>query len=757
MLKKDVLWPMSRRFKSRSEWEPVGFFSEALCNSIRFDLKLGFFSSSAINVLSDGFATFLYNGGRMRMIINDILSEDDLDAMLAGESGLDIPFFDLSRLDEVSRILTKRDKHFFECLAWLIRNKRIDIKIIVPKYGQGISHSKCGIFGDGFNKVAFDGSCNFTRTAMLKNMESITAFCDWDGQGDERKIADIEEDFERTFDGNDENVNYLDASTIKGYISTSCKNKDIQELLLDEKELISEDLEGDKLSRSIKAVLTRARNKVTSLIETKKKEEEEEGIPRFPFSEPRDYQKEAYEKWKENGQKGLFAMATGTGKTLTSLNCLLHIYEKSKYYKAIILVPTLTLVDQWEEECKRFHFKNIIKVCSHNSRWKSEVDAIKLSEELGYSGKETSYVIIATYSSFARENVFHDLTSFRRKTYKQLLLIADECHNMGSGRILARLDGINFLRRIGLSATPRRQYDNEANEALMDFFGCKDGYTFEYTMRDAIDNGFLCRYRYYPHLIKLSSEEMEEYIRISLQLVKFYNRKKDSFSQSNDALKRLLLKRKRIIHKASAKADVFRQIMEQRYKEKGNLKYTLVYVPEGSRPDDNSSDDYTKSETIEDDDYTNHLIDQYTSIVRDISPTTTVRKFVSGMDGRDVILEQFAKGEIEVLTSMKCLDEGVDVPRSEFAVFCSSTGNPRQFIQRRGRILRKHPEKHMAIIHDLVVAPMVSAELDSYDMEKRMLENELKRVRDFASLSENIDTAYTELEEILSYYYLSIF
>lgn len=757
MLKKDVLWPMSRRFKSRSEWEPVGFFSEALCNSIRFDLKLGFFSSSAINVLSDGFATFLYNGGRMRMIINDILSEDDLDAMLVGESDLDIPFFDLSRLDEVSRILTKRDKHFFECLAWLIRKERIDIKIIVPKYGQGISHSKCGIFGDGFNKVAFDGSCNFTRTAMLKNMESITAFCDWDGQGDERKIADIEEDFERTFDGNDENVNYLDASTIKGYISTSCKNKDIQELLMDEKELISEDLEGDKLSRSIKAVLTRARNKVTNLIETKKKEEKEKGIPRFPFSEPRDYQKEAYEKWKENEQKGLFAMATGTGKTLTSLNCLLHIYETSKYYKAIILVPTLTLVDQWEEECKRFHFKNIIKVCSRNSRWKSEVDAIKLSEELGYSGKETSYVIIATYSSFARENVFHDLTSFRRKTYKQLLFIADECHNMGSGRILARLDGISFLRRIGLSATPQRQYDDETNEALMDFFGCKDGYTFEYTMRDAIDNGFLCRYRYYPHLIRLSSEEMEEYIRISLQLVKFYNRKKDSFSQSNDALKRLLLKRKRIIHKASAKADVFKHIMEERYKEKGNLKYTLVYVPEGSRPDNNSSDDYTKSETIEDDDYTNHLIDQYTSIVRDISPMTTVRKFVSGMDGRDTILEQFAKGEIEVLTSMKCLDEGVDVPRSEFAVFCSSTGNPRQFIQRRGRILRKHPEKHMAIIHDLVVAPMVSAELDSYDMEKRMLENELKRVRDFASLSENIDTAYTELEEILSYYNLSIF
>lgn len=761
MLKKDVLWPASRRFKSRSEWEPVGFFSEALCNSIHFDLKLGFFSSSAINVLSDGFAAFLYNGGRMRMIINDILSADDADAFFMGESDIDIPFFDLSRLEEVRRILTRRDRHFFECLAWLIRNERIDIKVIVPKHGRGISHSKCGLFGDGFNKVAFDGSCNFTRTAMMKNMESITAFCDWDGQGDVCKIADIEEDFEVTFSGKDENVRYLDASTVKGYLSTSCKNKEIQELLADEEALIREDLGEDTLSRSIKAVLIRAHDKVASLIENKENKEKEgknTEKPKFPFNEPRDYQKEAYEKWKKNGQKGLFAMATGTGKTLTSLNCLLHIYDKSGFYKAIILVPTLTLVDQWEEECKKFHFNNIIKVCSRNSRWKSDVDAIKLKEEIGLSDKEPSYVIIVTYSSFSRENTFHDLTCFgHKRTYRQLLLIADECHNMGSRHILARLDGIKFLRRIGLSATPNRQYDDEANSALMNFFGCREEYTFEYTMRDAIDNGFLCRYRYYPHLIKLTSEEMKEYIRISLQLVKFYNRKKGVFSQTNDILKMLLLKRKRIIHRASGKVEVFRQIMEQRYKEKGNLKYTLVYVPEGSRPDDDSSDDYSKSETIENDDYTDNMIDQYAGIVKNISASTTVKKFVAGMIGRDAILDQFAKGEIEVLTSMKCLDEGVDVPRSEFAVFCSSTGNPRQFIQRRGRILRKHPDKHLAIIHDLVVAPEVDVRLGSYDMERSMLENELKRVKDFASLSENIDAAFTEFEDILSYYNLSIF
>lgn len=176
MLKADVIWPKSRRFMSRTEWEPLGFFSEALCNSTTFDIKLGFFSSSAINVLADGFAAFLYGGGRMRMIINDVLSEDDCNAIVVGESDIITPYFDLNAIDCISYTLSKRDKHFFECLSWLIRNERIEIKIIAPKVGNGIAHSKCGIFSDGINKVAFDGSCNFSRMALIDNIESINAF-----------------------------------------------------------------------------------------------------------------------------------------------------------------------------------------------------------------------------------------------------------------------------------------------------------------------------------------------------------------------------------------------------------------------------------------------------------------------------------------------------------------------------------------------------------------------------------------------------
>lgn len=758
MLKANVLWSGSRRFKSRTKWEPIGFFSEALCNATQFDIKLGFFSSSAINVLSDGFATFLYNGGRMRMVINDILSINDRNAIMAGEENVMIPFFDLQNIEEVKQILSERDKHFFECLAWLIKSERLDIKIVVPKEGEGIAHSKCGLFSDGLNRVAFDGSCNFSRTALIDNLESLTAFCDWDGQGDVYKINDIAEDFERTFSGNDNSVIYLKADDVKSGICANFKHKEIEELIRDEQNLISKRLNSN-YPPNIQDVLNKAKRKVESIIrklEGQTIDISNEREPRFPFDEPRDYQKQAYENWKVK-QKGLFAMATGTGKTLTSLNCLLNIWKKFHFYKAIILVPTITLVDQWEDECKRFHFYHITKVSSKNPKWKTELDSIKTKESIKIDGEESSFIIIATYASFARENIFRELVDFNRNTTRQMLLIADEAHNMGAGRILDRLDGVKFARRIGLSATPERQFDDSGNKTIMEFFGCENGYTFEFNMKDAIDKGYLCRYKYFPHIVHLNDAEMAEYMRISLQLAKFFNQEKESFPKGDDILMRLLLKRKRIVHKAQEKEVIFQQIVQERYTENGNLKYTLVYVPEGTRPDDETADVFDCIESVNDDDFSNNLIDTYTGIVQDVSKTTTVKKFVSGIKERNEILEKFACGDIEVLTSMKCLDEGVDVPRSEMAIFCASTGNPRQFIQRRGRILRKHPDKHIAIIHDLVVAPEVNSAQENYNMERSLIRSELKRVRDFAVLSENADFAYNELNEILSYYNISLF
>lgn len=753
---KEVQFPTHRRFKSRTEWEPIGFFSDCLCNATQFDLMLGFFSSSAINVLADGFASFLYNGGCMNLIVNDILTEQDKKAIANGELDTPIPFFDISNIEQLKNTLSERDTHFFECLAWLIRNNRLDIRIVAPKNGIGISHTKTGLFSDGMNKVGFDGSCNFSRSALIDNIESLTVTCDWDGDTAAATINEIKNEFELVFNGKDENVVFIPTDKVKTHIADSFKNKELKDLLEDEYRFIQQDVANISLPKTVIRALDKAKNKVETEIEKIKQQGEkfepiDFGKPRFPYeSGPRDYQKQAFENWKNNKQKGLFAMATGTGKTITSLNCLLEIYNRLGYYKAIILVPTITLVEQWEIECKKFNFSTIIKVSSKYNNWKSAVANLRLIE-MTNTDNNLSYIIISTYASFVRSNVFMELNQFPKN---KLLLIADEAHNMGGGLMAQRLSDIKYLRRIGLSATPERQYDDSGNQKLMDFFGCSENYTFEYSMAEAIENGALCRYYYYPHIVKLTNNEMDDYVELTKKIVKIMGFKDD---ESQERLKMLLLARKRIIHKASNKLSVFQQIVQQRMEEKGNLKYTLVYVPEGNKPNNFEADIFDQSDTIESDPETEHLIDDFTRIVRDMDSHIIVRQFTSESNDRDAMLKGFADGSIDVLTSMKCLDEGVDVPRSELAIFCASTGNPRQFIQRRGRVLRTHKDKRFAVIHDLIVIPDNVFDEECYELEKSLVKSELKRVRDFALLSENLNDTDKELVEVLNHYNLSLF
>lgn len=693
----------------------------------------------------------------MRLIINDILSDVDKSAIEKGVGNTLIDdVFDLSDIESLRDTLSERDRHFFECLSWLIRNNKIDIKIITPISDEGTAHTKCGVFSDGLSKVAFDGSVNFSRTALIDNKESLTASCSWDGEIEVAKIKDIENDFSLTFSGKDPTVRYLDASHIHTRITDSFKDKELIELLDDEAKLIDNQKKDKDLPVSVKMALEKAKDKVQRAISKYRAAQVtviNTNEPHFPYpSGPRDYQKIAFENWKANGQKGLFAMATGTGKTITSLNCLYEIFKHSGYYKAIILVPTVTLVDQWEQECKKFGFNSIIKVCSRNKSWKNDIDRLKATEAI--SRDKLSYIVISTYASYGKVDVHQELNEFSKK---QVLLIADEAHNMGAPSIQHKLIGIPYLRRIGLSATPERQFDDSGNRSIRKFFGAEDGYTYEYSMEEAIRNGVLCEYYYYPHIVRLTDAEMEEYAKISARLAKMYNFSKETFDKDNDILTMLLIKRKRIIHKASKKMGVFKSILQERIAEKGDLRYTLVYVPEGNYPDTYAADIYDSHDVIKDDPESEHLIDEYTQAIREAGSRITVKQFTSQSSDREETLKDFASGQLQVLTSMKCLDEGVDVPRSELAIFCASTGNPRQFIQRRGRILRTHKDKEYATIHDLIVIPEVNPESDSYRMEKNMVRTELNRVKNFALLSRNIDDTVQELDDVLDYYKLSLF
>ncbi len=729
---KNVKWAEDRDYRTGSEDEPLQFYIDALCNSKSFDLLLGYFSSSALNVLSLGFANFIYSGGKMRAVINNILSEKDKEAILHGQNKeIFSSIYNFEDIKELKASLDDYGRHFFECFAWLIATDKIELKVIRPKNRKGISHYKSGVFSDGENFVSFKSSCNFTYYGFLENLEELDCRLSWEGN-DLKKIQKQKNDFEKLFSGKSEIVDYLDVEKVKVAIKQEFGDKNIQELIIQEKELIKNKKNTFNNKKIIKSI-TAARNKLDEYIRI-------ESSPKFPYSTgPRLYQKKAYEKWCKNGKKGLFAMATGTGKTLTSLNCLLNEYKDSGSYKAIVLVPTIALVNQWKNECKKFNFNNIITISS-KEKWPKNVSFLNAASNF----IDVSYVIIVTYASFYRKSFQSHFVNLPIDT----LLIADEAHNLGSNNLSKTLPGIHLKKRIGLSATPDRKYDDLGNKSIEDFFNDSPPFVYSYTMKQAMSKGWLSQYKYFPHIVKLTNVELEEYKKKSKQLAKYFDNQTKKYKECPE-VEKLLLERKRIIHKAHNKLNVFKEILSDEFCTKGSLKYTLVYVPEGIEPNYEDFDDYIeKSEDVS-------LINKYTRAVSRTDSSIMVKQYTSKTKDRDQVINNFQNGTIDVLTSMKCLDEGVDVPRSELAIFCASTGNPRQFVQRRGRVLRTHIDKTYAVIHDLVVAPEINDET-TFEMEKSIIAKELERVVDFSCLAINKPDTYNTLKPILTYYNLNL-
>jgi superfamily II DNA or RNA helicase len=735
---RNVSWNSSRSYRSGTDSEPIEFYLQGLSNSVRFDLLLGYFSSSAINVLSLGFAKFLHSGGTMRVVANNVLSAEDKKAIEEGQGGrLPDDLLDISDIRSLKSSLDDTGRHFMECFAWLIAQKRIEFVIVRPKGRMGIVHYKSGVFSVGQEQIGFKASCNFTAYGMLENLEELEAFASWDNGRSTGFLQNQNDYFVSLLTGRNEHVEFVPVQDVEVAIRTEFGNKDLNELLWQEKELLAG---RERISGT---------GRLRRLIHTL--EDELDALarkPRFPYpSGPRAYQQEAYRNWVGNDRKGIFAMATGTGKTITSLNCLLEETQAHPegLYRALILVPTITLVEQWDAEARGFNFKDIIRVSS-KEKWEKDL-ATMLSDAKRIP---TSFIIISTYASFVKERFL----KYIRQLPEDTLFIADEAHNIGSKSVLDKLGQIPATKRIGLSATPKRIYDPEGSSAMESYFQDQEPYVYAFPMERAIEEGILCKYYYYPHIVRLEAEELTEYVEISKKLARL-GAMNNGRNDNSEAIERLLLKRKQIIHKAKNKLATARAILEERLKKDGDLRYTFIYVPEGIRTEEVVDDD-TGAVSVEE----VNIIDQYTRMVSGLDPKLMVNKFTSGMPDRDAVLDQFRQGHIHVIASMKCLDEGVDIPRAEHAIFCSSTGNPRQFIQRRGRILRRHPDKYNAVIHDLVVMPDLTISHpgdETFGFEKKMVRTELERVMYFASLSMNPYHTEAVFQEICEHYGLNIY
>jgi superfamily II DNA or RNA helicase len=729
---KDCVWSLDRDYKTGSENEPLQFYLDGLAKSNEFSLLLGYFSSSAINLLSVGFATFISKGGKMRMVINHLLSAKDKEAIFRVEDNPnEIRVFDLTDIVSLGRVLDEYDTHFFECLAFLISEKRIEIKVIKPKNGKGIAHYKSGVFSDGQDAVGYQASCNFTYYGLSENIEQLEAFLSWENGRSNKLIRKQLKLIDDYFAEKDEDVEYIPVSDIEVVLKDRFGKKDINELLVQEEQLLKK--KQSLISNpKLKTTIAKLFNDIELIRRT----------PRFPYSEgPREYQINAYDSWVRNNYKGMFAMATGTGKTITSLNCLLNEYNITGIYRAIITVPTTALVEQWKKECAKFNFKNVITVSSKEN-WDKNLAFFNTASKL----IDTSYIVIVTYASLPRPK----FQSYFTQLPKDTILIADETHNLGSQGLLRLLPNIHLEKRIGLSATPHRKFDEAGNQAIQDFFNDKPPYIVSYSMEEALNIGWLCKYTYHPHIVKLTDQEMEKYKELSLQLLRMglFDKETGNF-RSTPEIEKKLLERKRIIHKAANKLEAFKAILRSEFDKRQHLKYTLIYVPEGIEANFDEKDYSVETEDE------NRLINEYTKAVSHTDDSVMVKQFTANSTSRQEILKNFEESKIHVLTSMKCLDEGVDVPRSELAIFCASTGNPRQFIQRRGRVLRLHKDKIHATIHDLVVVPEVADE-STYEMEKGLVKKELERVVDFASLAMNKTDTYETLKNILDYYNLNL-
>lgn len=724
---KEVKWSEDGSYKTTGVHQPFEFFLQSLCNSDKFDLLLGYFSSAAINVLSLGFATFLYNGGRVRIIANNIMSEKDKNAFIAADEGDgNYTLIDLSNINKLRLILDDYGKHFFECLAWLISNKRIHFKIIRPKNGQGISHYKNGIFYDKNDCVGFSASCNFTAYGLLENLERLDAFWSWEDSRSTKFIDGIKKDFEYIFLEKDNQVEYLSVSEIEVAIKKEFGDKSLNELMVQEVDLLKKRSSIFKNKNASIAIENAINN--LEVIET---------TPKFPYPEgPRKYQQEAYNNWVANDYKGLFAMATGTGKTITALNCVLEEFRLNHFYKFIVLVPTISLAAQWNKELlNEFNFDQVTICSSMNSNWEQELRGYARSIKLG---SKISFCILTTYASF-RGKRFQSIIGLFGVDMKNMILIADEAHTLGSKKLLKVLP-IKIEKRIGLSATPERQYDDEGELAISDFFNSyAPNYTFSYNMKKAIEDRVLCRYNYYPKIVELENEELIAYKNFTKQLNKYLDPQTGRY-KDNPYVSNLLIKRKNIIHKARNKSKCLINIVESI--GENNFRYAFIYVPEGYEPN------YAEEDMDEVDQEDESIINKYTEMLYD-KYHFKLRKFTGETKNRDEILNQFSQGKINALLAMKCLDEGVDIPQTQFAIFCSSTGNARQYIQRRGRVLRYHPSKEFAEIYDMIVMPTIEitdTDKTQFRLERNILASELKRLVNFAVLAENKDECLLSIE-----------
>ena len=692
------------------------FYTPVLTESVRYKRAVGFFSSSALVELTNGIIGLLKNGGKIELVASPKLSPEDIEAIEDGFERRN-EIIEECLLRELNTPKGKFEQDRLNLLSNLIAYGKIELKIAFLEKNNhvGMFHEKMGLMYDGDNNIiAFTGSMNESATAFSHNYESIDVFTSW--SNDEDRVLAKQAAFNAIWNDYEPNIKVISFANVEKEIISRYRMNDIRDFM-------AYDFPKDD---SYSDVIV------------------EDSIPQYYPHVPegvsiREYQETAIMNWAQRDFIGIFDMATGTGKTYTALAALSHLYATTQSGLAVVIVcPYQHLVEQWVEDIEKFGMKPII--CYSASKQKDWKQRLKTAVSSYNLGVVKHFCVVATNATFSGDFVQDQISSLKGNT----VLVVDEAHNFGAEN-LSRALLPNMKYRLALSATIDRYGDEEGTAKLYSFFGEK---CIEYTLKEAIDNGMLTPYFYHPIAVSLNDSELNEYLDLTFKIANTFAKEKGKKEKLSEIAKILLIKRARLVAAASEKIIKLKQKIQPYI----NDSHILVYCGATTMKDVDYKDGQPPVDDVRQIDITTDLLGNELGM--------RVSQFTSqeSAEEREHIKTEFADAKhLQALIAIRCLDEGVNIPSIKTAFILASSTNPKEYVQRRGRVLRTYKGKDFARIYDFITLPIPIEMLSSYDDEvinsvKSLAIREMVRMKDFASIAENPSEADALISEIVHSY-----
>jgi len=702
------------------------FYIPVLRESVLYKRAVGFFSSTALIDLSKGLSELIRNGGEIKFIVSPLLQADDIEAIQKGYDERII--IERSLFREFHEPKNNSEAERLNWLAHLISINSLEIKVAFtpPHKITGMYHEKIGIAYDSKgNKVAFTGSMNETINAFHNNYESIVVFNSLVGS-DAQRASDIDCEFDSLWEGREENLRVIEFPKV------------LKERLIS---YLKEDLD---LSLDYELITPRPPeiSKEDNYINQDVVHPFEINVPAIPKDiDLHQYQKDAIQAWCEKGYRGIFDMATGTGKTFTGLGAIVRLFNDNKKLAIVIVCPYQHLVEQWVEDIKKFNLKPTVGYsASKQHDWKRRLSNDVIDFSIGVID---CFCFVTTNATYASDFVQGELGKLGADT----LLMIDEAHNFGAYNLSQRLNP-KFEYRLALSATLERHGDEEGTQALYNYFGEK---CIEYSLERAIREDKLTPYYYYPYKVYLTAEEMDRYRELSKKISKQCQLDKVGKIKITEFGKKLLIERARLVAGASNKIALLKELMIPHK----NDSHILVYCG-ATRTYDPASD-----ETGQDMEAERQIVEVSKMLGNELKMKVTHFTSSESAAEREVIKKKFSSvNPYQVIVAIKCLDEGVNIPSIRTAFILASSTNPKEYVQRRGRVLRKAPGKAFAVIYDFITLPRPLENVDYTSEDTRMdlslIKKEIARMDEFGYISRNPSDSDKLIKELKEAYGLDL-